>query len=111
MMFFEIIETVIDTFMQVLIGYVAYRFFVGYQRTGERLFLAITTGYAIMFVIHLPYLLLHHYMGYPFAYSSLFHEILFILATGTLAWALLPRVIWKSRLEQKPGKAKKKRAA
>lgn len=110
-MLIEIIEIVVDTIMQILIGYVAYRFFVAYRQTGERIFFIISIGYGIVLVIHTPYLVLHHYMGLPFAYSGLFHETLFIFATGALAWALLPKAIWKSRLDRKPGKAKKKRAA
>lgn len=99
MMWLEIIETGFDTFLQVFVIYIAYRFIIGYKKTKDNVLKAMAVIYTAIAIIHLPYLLLHHYLGYPFAYSELFHELLFTIATGALAWALLPRKGWKRHLK------------
>lgn len=110
---FEMLGTVLDNLMQVLIGYTAYRFYEAYKQTDGRVYAGISVVYAVIFMFHLPYLVLHHYLGYPFAYGEELHEFLFIIASGALVLALSPRVVWKKRLEQRTSaiKTKGKKAA
>lgn len=99
------IETVFDTFMQLLVFYLAYRFYVIYRVTKDRIPLMLFFAFFIFAIVHLPYLIWHHFLGLPFAYSELLHEFLFALTAFLLAWAVFPRAGFKERLKEE---AKKK---
>jgi len=105
----QIVEAVIDTLIQIFMVYVAYRFFIIYRATKDKVAAVIFTAFTIFAVVHLPYLVWHHYLKLPFAYSELLHETLFLLVAGLLAWAVWPRAGYKARLkEEEPKETKKK---
>lgn len=94
----ETFEIIADSLLQIFLAYVAYRFYASYATSKERVFLVLAGSYTIFFLVLLPYLVLHHFLGYPFAYSELLHELMFFFATAVLAWAVIPRKGWKSEI-------------
>jgi hypothetical protein len=104
----QIVEAIFDTLMQIFMLYVAYRFFIIYRATKDKVAAVIFTAFTFFTVGHLPYLVWHHYLNLPFTYSELLHETLFLLVAGILAWAVLPRAGFKARLKEKAAKEAKK---
>jgi len=102
-------EAIIDTLMQIFMLYLAYRFFIIYRATKDKVAAVIFTAFTIFAVVHLPYLVWHHYLNLPFAYSELLHEILFVLVAGLLVWAVWPRAGFKARLKEEADKETKKK--
>ena len=103
-----LVETVFDTLMQIFILYLAYRFFIIYRATKDKVAAVIFTAFTFFAVVHLPYLVWHHYLKLPFTYSELLHETLFLLVAGLLAWAVWPRAGFKARLKEEADKETKK---
>lgn len=96
---------------QLFIIFLAYRFFVIYRATKDKVAAVIFSVFTLFAVVHLPYLIHHHYLSLPFAYSELLHDTLFLLITGILAWAVWPRSGFKSRLKEEKETKKKGQVA
>lgn len=94
-------EAIFHGIMQIAVIYFAYKFYVLYQSTNDKIFLGLFSMFAFFTVVHLPYLIWHRILLMPFAYGEQLHGALFLISVITIGWAELVRARQIQQLEAK----------
>jgi cell shape-determining protein MreD len=94
----EIIEISTDALLFMAVAFIAYRFYKVYVRTRDKVPQVLFSVFLLFSMVQFV-AFIWHVIGKEFPYGEIVHEFLFLIAAISIAWALLPRVGWKSQLK------------